>query len=95
MGRTRRHGLVGEAPQGARGFPGDGWRDRAESGLRDGPDLYLRGLRRTNLLLTPQMAPTGVRKIAIGGSFAVMCGTHSKTYADGKMSVEVASMVLR
>jgi hypothetical protein len=40
----RRHSsrrVVGAAPKGpGASGPGDGWRDRAESGLRDGPDLY-------------------------------------------------------
>src|SRR5215216_1536960 len=48
------HGLVGAAPRGARGFPGDGWRDRAESGLWDGPDLYYGGADATINLDTHQ-----------------------------------------
>ena len=59
---VRAHGvrLVGAASQReARGFPGDGWRDKAESGLRDGPDLYMGGSFALNSPLILRFTPCG------------------------------------
>src|SRR5215207_4685872 len=68
-GRAGRRGSSWRSP--GHSSPGDGWRDRAESGLRDGPDLYpdlyIHNFLVAQHVLTPRFTPTGLARLTASG----------------------------